>query len=195
MEIQFNMVLHKEDWLKFNKEYGNFINKKRRWFSLILSCLSLIGAIISLVSLYKYVMLYNSFFKLNGYLQIFNYDSSKIITPVTYLFLFAVSIYRYLFYIQRRAKKLIEHPDNATLFEEKEIKMDRQYISVQSNSNKSIIFWNSVTKVVTTKDFIAIFISSNSCLLIAKDQIDLQQQNLLEEIIISSNKDRIINIK
>lgn len=174
-EVKFESALTKEDWLTFNKIYHKIVNKKRRIIILSIGCLAISISVFYSILLILSVIKYHAFYAQQGYGNIFTYQRVEIINIVIYLALAVLLFYRYFKGIERTTKKMLNNPENQLFFNKKEITINSEQIQAITNLNEVKYTWLSVTKVIETKQFIAVFVSSSSCLLVNKNALSPEQ--------------------
>lgn len=181
--INFVIKSSKHDWLIFNKQYFNYINKRKRWFVAAGLLLCLCISMVLIFLMIEFIIQNQGSIELFGFMTLVKGDPIRFIGPIVYLILTSLLLDKYFFSVKRAVKKMMNHPENSSMFESKRVYINENVIQYSTRFSESTLKWEAIIKILESSEFIAIFIEKNSCLLFPKRKIMYKDLDILDQLI------------
>ncbi|MGY3779682.1 YcxB family protein [Isobaculum melis] len=91
-----------------------------------------------------------------------------------------------------KIKKLINHPENQFFFSEKKLFFSDEKVDIHQEVSESIVQWESFTKIIETKQYLFLFNSSSTGLLIPKKAIPQELYTSLYELFMAKISNQVL---
>ncbi|MTD41917.1 hypothetical protein GIX45_25510 [Erwinia sp. CPCC 100877] len=169
--VEFTTSVTKEDWITFNKIYVKYTHRKGFRLILVVMILAFLIFLGSLHSLVDYLQRHQAYFESFGYGELFSVATFTVMMPIIYFILTALLAYRYFFSIPLAARRMVEHPENSKMLFKRKVLFDDAFIQVLVDKDESKYAWESLTKIIETSEYLALFLNERSCLLFSKSAV------------------------
>lgn len=190
--MKLEYIGEKEDFVAFNQVYMRYQNRKRDIFFKAIGLICLLVSLYHIYKLISFYQVYQTFISENGFIAIVNYQSSRVFIAILYLILALFLFFNTKIQIKVRLKRAMNNPENRIYFSKKVIHFTEEKVIIKQGDSDSAIPWEMIVKVIETKQYIFLFNSSATGVLIPKKVIPKEMKQTLHEMIRAKTANQII---